>query len=159
VTSIELHDADHDRAVSSARPDLTGSDDGRLHLTRDGGATWTRVDTNLKGVPADTWIPAIEPSPHAAGTAFAVFDNHRRGDFAAYVARTDDFGRSWKSLATPSLEGYALAIVQDPSSRGCSPVPSRASDLARCRAAVAAASRRPDRLGRDSPFTRASTTR
>jgi len=92
----------------------TGSDDGRLHLTRDGGATWSSVEKNVKGVPAGTWIPAIQASPHAAGTAFVVFDNHRRGDFAPYVARTDDFGGSWRSLVTSDLRGYALAIVQDP---------------------------------------------
>ncbi len=92
----------------------TGSDDGRLHVTRDGGATWTSVEKGVPGVPATTWIPAIHASSHAAGTAFAVFDNHRRGDFAPYVARTDDFGATWRSLATPELRGYALSIVQDP---------------------------------------------
>src|SRR5690606_22060824 len=92
----------------------TGSDDGRLHVTRDGGATWTSVEKSVPGVPAGTWIPAIHASTHAAGTAFAVFDNHRRGDFDAYVARTDDFGRTWRSLARPELRGYALSIVQDP---------------------------------------------
>lgn len=92
----------------------TGSDDGRIHVTRDGGATWTSVEGNVRGVPASTWVPAIEPSPHQPGTAFAVFDNHRRGDIAPYVQRTDDFGKTWKSLATPNLRGYALAIVQDP---------------------------------------------
>lgn len=91
-----------------------GTDDGRLHLTRDGGATWASLEGNIQGVPANTWIPAIEASTHAAGTAFAVFDNHRRSDWTPYVYRTDDFGKSWRSLATPQLRGYALAIVQDP---------------------------------------------
>ena len=91
-----------------------GTDDGRLHVTRDGGATWTSVEGNVPGVPANTWVPAVEASRHAAGTAFAVFDNHRRSDWTPYVFRTDDFGKSWRSLATPALRGYALAIVQDP---------------------------------------------
>ncbi|HEX5761342.1 MAG TPA: hypothetical protein VF121_19320 [Thermoanaerobaculia bacterium] len=91
-----------------------GTDDGRLHVTRDGGKSWTSVEKNVRGVPANTWIPHVTPSPHAAATAFAVFDNHRRSDFAPYVFRTDDFGRSWKSLATKELDGYALAIAQDP---------------------------------------------
>ncbi|HVE69213.1 MAG TPA: hypothetical protein VNB64_11580, partial [Solirubrobacteraceae bacterium] len=91
-----------------------GTDDGRLHVTRDGGKSWTSIEKNLRGVPANTWIPHVAPSPHAAGTAFVVFDNHRRSDFAPYVVRTDDFGRSWKSLATKDLDGYALAIAQDP---------------------------------------------
>ncbi len=91
-----------------------GTDDGRLQVTRDGGANWTSVEANVKGVPVNTWIPAIEASTHAAGTAFAVFDNHRRSDWTPYVYRTDDYGKSWRSLATPQLRGYALAIVQDP---------------------------------------------
>jgi hypothetical protein len=91
-----------------------GSDDGRLHVTRDGGANWTSVEANLKGVPANTWIPHIEPSHFDAGTAFVVFDDHRRSNFATYVAKTTDFGRTWTSLVTPRLRGWALVIVQDP---------------------------------------------
>ncbi|MDQ1346839.1 MAG: hypothetical protein QG573_208, partial [Acidobacteriota bacterium] len=91
-----------------------GTDDGRLQVTRDGGATWTSVEGNVPGVPANTWIPAVQASTHAGGTAFVVFDNHRRSDWSPYVFRTDDYGKSWRSLATPALRGYALAIVQDP---------------------------------------------
>jgi photosystem II stability/assembly factor-like uncharacterized protein len=91
-----------------------GTDDGRLHVSRDGGASWTSVEANLKGVPANTWIPHIEPSHFDAGTAFVVFDDHRRSNFAAYVARTTDFGRTWTSMATPQLRGWALVVVQDP---------------------------------------------
>ena len=91
-----------------------GSDDGRIHVTRDGGKSWTSVEKALPSAPANAYVAAIEASPHAAGTAFAVLDNHRHGDFRAYVYRTDDFGKSWKSLSTPALKSYALSIVQDP---------------------------------------------
>jgi len=91
-----------------------GTDDGRLALTRDGGASWTHVEGNVKGVPADTWIPKVKASPHAAGTAFVVFDDHRRSNLTPYVYRTDDYGKTWKSLATANLYGYALTIEQDP---------------------------------------------
>jgi photosystem II stability/assembly factor-like uncharacterized protein len=91
-----------------------GSDDGRLHVTRDGGQTWTSVEKNVPGVPANTWIPHITPSKHDAASAFVVFDNHRRADFATYVYRTDDWGKTWKSLAAKNIRGYALAIEQDP---------------------------------------------
>ncbi|HET9225174.1 MAG TPA: hypothetical protein VFR31_00790, partial [Thermoanaerobaculia bacterium] len=91
-----------------------GSDDGRLHVTRDGGKTWTSVEKNVRGVPENTWIPHIHPSNHDAGTAFVVFDNHRRSDWTPYVARTTDFGKTWTSLSTKNLRGYALSIVQDP---------------------------------------------
>jgi hypothetical protein len=56
----------------------------------------------------------ITPSPHDSGTAFVVFDNHRRSDMRPYVFRVTDYGRSWESLATDELQGYALSILQDP---------------------------------------------
>jgi photosystem II stability/assembly factor-like uncharacterized protein len=94
-----------------------GTDDGRLQVTRDGGKTWTSVEGNLSGVPKNTWIPDIKASTYDAGTAFVVFDNHRRSDWAPYVYRTTDYGKSWKSLATADVRGYALAIEEDPVDR------------------------------------------
>jgi photosystem II stability/assembly factor-like uncharacterized protein len=94
-----------------------GTDDGRLHVTRDGGRTWTSLEKNVPGVPANTWIPRITPSKFDAAGAFVVFDNHRREDFAPYVYQTNDWGKTWKSLATKDLRGYALALEQDPVDR------------------------------------------
>jgi photosystem II stability/assembly factor-like uncharacterized protein len=91
-----------------------GTDDGRLHVSRDGGANWASVEGNVRGVPANTWIPHVTPSPHDAGTAFAVFDDHRRSNWTPYVQKTTDYGKTWTSLATQDLRGYALSIVQDP---------------------------------------------
>lgn len=90
-----------------------GTDDGRVHVTRDGGTTWDRVDERAKGVPPGSWVPMIYPSPHDAGTAFIVFDDHRRSDMRPYVYRAQDYGRGWTSLATADVSGYALSIVQD----------------------------------------------
>ncbi|HYH44390.1 MAG TPA: hypothetical protein VEG34_01800, partial [Thermoanaerobaculia bacterium] len=109
TTLIALAPSRRERGVLWA-----GTDDGRLHVTRDGGATWTSVEKNLRGVPANTWIPHIETSPHDPATAFVVFDDHRRSNWTPYVYRTTDYGKSWTSLATSDLRGYALAIVQDP---------------------------------------------
>jgi hypothetical protein len=94
-----------------------GTDDGRLHVTRDGGATWTSLEKNVPGVPANTWIPHIRPSKFDAASAFVVFDNHRREDFTPYVYRTDDWGKTWKNLATKDLRGYAYSVEQDPGDR------------------------------------------
>lgn len=91
-----------------------GTDDGRVQVTRDGGATWTSVERNLLGVPANTWVPHIEASPHDAGTAFVVLDDHRRSNWTPYVQKTNDFGATWTSLATTELWGYCLAVEQDP---------------------------------------------
>ena len=91
-----------------------GTDDGRLHVTRDGGKTWTSLEKNVPGVPANTWIPNILASKFDAASAFVVFDNHRREDFKTYVYRTDDWGKTWKSVAAADLRGYAHVIEQDP---------------------------------------------
>jgi photosystem II stability/assembly factor-like uncharacterized protein len=91
-----------------------GTDDGRVQVTRDGGATWTSVETKARGVPANTWVPHICASPHEAGTAFVVFDDHRRSNPAPYVYRADDYGNRWTSLATRDVQGYCLAVEQDP---------------------------------------------
>lgn len=91
-----------------------GTDDGRVQITKDGGKTWTNVAGGARGVPADTWVPHVVPSPHNAGTAFVVFDNHRRSDFATYAFRVDDYGKRWTSVVTDAVDGYALVLVQDP---------------------------------------------
>ena len=95
-----------------------GTDDGRVHVTRDGGKSWESVEKNVKGVPADTWVPAICPSKHDPASAFAVFDNHRRGDVTPYVYRTDDWGKTWKRIADAgAVRGYALSVEQDSADR------------------------------------------
>ncbi|CAM2068836.1 Sortilin-Vps10 domain-containing protein [Sulfidibacter corallicola] len=91
-----------------------GSDDGRIHVTRNGGDTWDEVGSAIKGGPRHAWIPHIAPSPHDAGTAFVVLDHHRSSDMATYVYKTTDFGRSWRSIGGDPLQGYALVIEQDP---------------------------------------------
>ncbi len=91
-----------------------GTDDGRVHITRDGGKTWDRIDGGAKGVSAGAWVPMITPSPHDAGTAFVVFDDHRRSDMKPYVFRVENYGSSWKSIVTPDISGYALSVLQDP---------------------------------------------
>jgi hypothetical protein len=94
-----------------------GTDDGNIQVSRDNGETWTDVTANIEGVPDATWVPHIEPSKFTAGTAFVVFDNHRRGDFAAYIRRTTDHGRSWTALGTEGLDGFLHVIEQDPVER------------------------------------------
>jgi len=91
-----------------------GTDDGNIQLTRDAGKTWTNVVGNIKGVPAGTWVPHIEPSKFDSATAFVVFDDHRRGNNEPYVFKTTDFGKSWTSLVTSDLQYFMHTIAQDP---------------------------------------------
>ena len=91
-----------------------GTDDGRIHVTRDGGKSWTSVEGSLKGVPPNTWIPHIEASKHRPGRAYVVLDDHRRGNWTPYLFVTEDFGASWQSLAVRDLWGYCLVVEEDP---------------------------------------------
>ncbi|NND58293.1 MAG: hypothetical protein HKN57_13690 [Xanthomonadales bacterium] len=115
VTAAENYTSIVSIAPSPLQPGTiwAGTDDGRVHVTRDGGASWVRVDERVRGVPQNSWVPMITPSPHDAGTAFIVFDNHRRSDMNPYVYRAEDYGRRWSSLTTPELSGYALSVLQD----------------------------------------------
>ena len=91
-----------------------GTDDGRVHVTRDGGENWARIDQRARGVPPGSWVPMITPSPHDADTAFVVFDDHRRSNMRPYVYRVTEYGRRWTSLVTDAIDGYALSVLQDP---------------------------------------------
>jgi photosystem II stability/assembly factor-like uncharacterized protein len=77
----------------------TGSDDGRLMVTRDSGQQWTGVNERIRGLPAGTYVSSVLASRHKAGRVFATFDGHYNDDYAAYVYVSDDYGQSWRSLA------------------------------------------------------------
>ncbi|MGC1516655.1 MAG: hypothetical protein WA810_13855, partial [Maribacter sp.] len=92
-----------------------GTDDGQVQLTTDAGATWQNLTKNVKGLPKEAWIAQIEASRYNAGTAWMVVNNYRKGDYAPYLFKTDDFGKTWKRMADgKSVKGYALSIIQDP---------------------------------------------
>jgi photosystem II stability/assembly factor-like uncharacterized protein len=93
----------------------TGTDDGNLQLTRDGGATWTNLAANMKGAPKNGWIPQIHVSAINPGEAFAVINNYRQNDFSAYLFHTKNYGKSWTRLVDDTkVSGYCLCLVQDP---------------------------------------------
>ncbi|HUK15309.1 MAG TPA: hypothetical protein VLW65_02800 [Bryobacteraceae bacterium] len=82
----------------------TGSNDGPVWVTRDDGKTWT--DVTPKDMPSGGRIQNIEASPHRAGTAYFAGYRYLLGDFAPYIYRTDDFGKTWIRL-TDGKNGIA----------------------------------------------------
>jgi photosystem II stability/assembly factor-like uncharacterized protein len=101
-----------------------GTDDGNVQVTQDGGKTWTNVVDRIPDVPNNTWVPHIEASKFDAAGAFVTFDDHRRSNWKTYLFKTDDFGKSWKSLTkndptagSKSMWGYALTLEQDPAKK------------------------------------------
>jgi photosystem II stability/assembly factor-like uncharacterized protein len=96
-----------------------GSDDGLVHVTRDGGGTWTNVTSKIPGLPRDGTVSLIEPSPHDAGTAYVVVDAHRLDDMKPYLFKTSDFGETWRRLdAGLAQDVYLHAVREDPKRRG-----------------------------------------
>ena len=95
-----------------------GSDDGRVHVSRDGGGTWEDVGGGLPGVAPDGWVTRVECSPFAEGTAYLSLDRHRRDDRAPYLFRTTDFGATWVSVRGDLPGGAPVHVVRaDPGNR------------------------------------------
>ena len=91
-----------------------GTDDGQVQLTKDGGKTWMNLTKNLKELPHESWIAQIKASRFEVGTAWVVVNNYRKGDYAPYLFKTDNYGQSWKQMLPPNqVKGYALSVVQD----------------------------------------------
>ena len=90
-----------------------GTDDGLIHVTSDGGENWMRGD-EFKGVPDMSLIEDIIASQHDADVAYAVIDNHKRGDFKPYVLKTENRGRNWKLISADlPVRGSAHTIAED----------------------------------------------
>jgi photosystem II stability/assembly factor-like uncharacterized protein len=90
-----------------------GSDDGLVHLSQDGGATWQ--DITPRDLPEWALISIIELSPHRDGTAYVAATRYRLDDTKPYLFRTDDFGSTWKPITDgiPDHE-FTRVIREDP---------------------------------------------
>jgi len=78
-----------------------GADDGNVQVSMDGGKTWKEVSAAIAsgaGIASGTYVGRIVASAASRGTAYVSFDSHRSGDFAPYIARTTDFGKTWKRI-------------------------------------------------------------
>jgi photosystem II stability/assembly factor-like uncharacterized protein len=75
-----------------------GTDDGNVQLTTDGGATWKDLSSAITGVKNGTFVGDIVASGASPGTAYVSFDAHRDGDFAPYLFKTADFGKTWTAV-------------------------------------------------------------
>ena len=93
----------------------TGADDGRLHVTRDGGSSWTDITANVPDLSRYTYVTRLVASTAAAGRVYAAFDGHRSDDFAPYVYVSEDYGASWQPIVggLPATSVNALAEHPD----------------------------------------------
>ena len=92
----------------------TASDDGRVHYTKNGGATWVEVTANIKGLPKGSWITQIKASNKNKGEALLVANDYRRFNYSAYAYSTKDYGKTWSRIVDDAdVESYVLSIVED----------------------------------------------
>lgn len=94
-----------------------GSDDGFVHVTRDAGKNWSKV--NPPDLPDFTRISLIEASPHDAATAYLAGNRYQRGDRGPYVYRTSDYGKTWTKIVN-GIPGddFPRAIREDKKRKG-----------------------------------------
>ncbi|MFZ3263551.1 MAG: hypothetical protein WA172_06095 [Terriglobales bacterium] len=114
-TGIEVYDTIFSVVESPVQKDLiwVGTDDGLVQLTRDGGQHWENVTP--KAMPEWGTVSMIEASPHDAGTAYLAVERHKMDDFAPYVFKTTDFGKTWTKLITGLPDNdYVHAVRVDP---------------------------------------------
>ena len=90
-----------------------GTDDGLIQISEDGGANWREIDS-LPGVPDRFFVNDIKADLHDADTVYVVVDDHKSGDFAPYILKSENRGRSWKSISSNLPERHVVwRVVQD----------------------------------------------
>jgi photosystem II stability/assembly factor-like uncharacterized protein len=98
-----------------------GTNDGRLHITRDGGGTWNELTANLPGAPDWGTISNVEPSRYDDGTAYLSIDAHQSNSRDPFIYKTTDFGRTWRLIVNgipKSPLSYIHVVREDPVRRG-----------------------------------------
>ena len=114
-TGVEVYDTIFSVVESPVQKDLiwAGTDDGLIHVTRDGGQHWENITP--KAMPEWGTVSMIEASPRDASTAYVAVERHKSDDFAPYIFKTSDFGKTWTKLITGiPPNDYVHAVRVDP---------------------------------------------
>jgi photosystem II stability/assembly factor-like uncharacterized protein len=88
-----------------------GTDDGKVHVTRDGGKTWSDITA---GLPYQKWVSRVVASAYDIGTVYMTQNGKRDDDFTPYVWKSVDFGKTWVSIAANIPVGPVNVIREDP---------------------------------------------
>ena len=97
-----------------------GSDDGLIHITRDGGKNWKNI-TPKKIIPFQGTINKIELSSHLPGRALVAVYNYRNNDFKPYIILTNDYGENWKIISDDNgipSNHFVRTVAEDPARKG-----------------------------------------
>jgi len=89
----------------------TGSDDGLVQMTTNGGGSWTNISANL---PKDLWVSRVVASSHKKERVYVALNGYRWDDFKVYLYKSDDYGASWKAIGEGIPESPVNVIAEDP---------------------------------------------
>lgn len=91
-----------------------GTDDGHVHMTRNGGMRWQEMTTKITvlGSPKDCWVGRVVTSSHNAGTAYVIKCGYRNDDFNPYLYKTTDYGETWKDISS-NLPDYPVNVIYE----------------------------------------------
>ncbi len=122
ATGAETHGTITTVSESPVRPGILwlGTDDGNVWGTTNDGGSWTNLTKRFPGVPAKTWVSRVEASNFDTATVYVTFDNHRENDFKPYVFVSNDFGKTFRSIANNLPTGsvdFVHVIREDPYNR------------------------------------------
>jgi photosystem II stability/assembly factor-like uncharacterized protein len=88
-----------------------GSDDGLIHVTRDGGNSWKKISTSLE---QDMWVSRVQASAHETSRVYASLNGYRWDDFKAYLYVSEDYGNTWKSIGGDLPAEPINVVKEDP---------------------------------------------
>jgi hypothetical protein len=92
-----------------------GTDDGKVHVTRDGGKSWTDITTKFPGVPKNAYVSRLTASAHDVNVVYATFDNHRADDYGTFIYASVDGGNNFRSIGEGIPKGHTItAMAEDP---------------------------------------------
>ena len=114
-SGAETHCTASTMAISQREENViwVGTDDGQLHVTRNGGKLWKSIRENISEVPSGLWVSRVEASSHRDGRAYVSFDGHRSDHNAPYLFVTENYGRTWRSLTKALPAGMVIRVVRE----------------------------------------------
>ena len=88
-----------------------GTDDGLMHVTKNGGATWQNVTAIIPTIPKGLWVSRVVASHFDKGTAYISFDGHRSDNFEPWIFETTNYGRSWQKITNGLHTGHVVRVI------------------------------------------------
>ena len=118
-TSVEYYGTIFAACESALEPGViwTGSDDGLIHVTRDGGKNWENVTPPVSMMPEWTMINSLDPHPFEKGGVYVAATSYKNDDFTPYLYKTIDYGKTWTKITNGIPETHFTRVIRADKSR------------------------------------------